>query len=162
MSQHYENKEGAVSRAKAVVWLMQRVTGIGLVLFLVLHFWVQHMPTGFLANAGEYNEILKTLSEASPEAVDAIADGKIKAALPGEHVITYSKVLERLRSPLWKIIDILLLLFALLHGMLGLMNVLGDYMKRVQLRKTVLFFCWAVTLFLAGQGINVIMAVGMK
>ncbi|MBC8524883.1 MAG: succinate dehydrogenase hydrophobic membrane anchor subunit [Chlorobium phaeobacteroides] len=162
MSQHYENEGSAASRSKAFVWLMQRVTGVGLVLFLVLHFWVQHMPTGFLATAGEYSEILKTLSEASPEVVDAIADGKIKEALPGEHVITYSKVLERLRTPLWRIIDILLLLFALLHGMLGLMNVLGDYMKRVRLRKAVVFCCWAVTLFLAGQGIVVIMAVGMK
>ena len=149
-------------RSGGIGWLMQRITGIGLVLFLMLHFWVQHMPTGFLATAAEYSEILKGLGEMGPEFTDAIAEGKIREALPGEHVITYSKVLERLQNPLWKMIDIMLLLFALLHGMLGRAKVLGDYIQRSSMRKVAVICCWAVTLFLAVQGTVSVMTVGMN
>lgn len=160
MSLQHNNQGAGSARFGTFVWLMQRITGVGLVLFLVLHFWVQHMPTGFLATAEEYNEIITSLEETGPEFAHAIAEGKIREALPGEHVITYGKVLERLRTPLWKIIDILLLFFALVHGMYGLSNVLGDYMKNPSLRKIVVMCCWGVTLFLAVQGTSVIMTVG--
>lgn len=162
MNSQYDVHGVGSSRSEVFGWLMQRITGIGLVLFLMLHFWVQHMPTGFLATAAEYSEILKGLGEKGPEFAGAIAEGKIREALPGEHVITYSKVLERLQAPLWKMIDIMLLFFALLHGMLGLAKVLGDYIQRSSLRKAAVICCWAVTLFLAAQGTVSVMTVGMN
>ncbi len=162
MSLQYNSQGAGSTRFRRFVWLMQRITGVGLVLLLVLHFWVQHMPTGFLATAEEYNQIITSLEQSDPAFARAIAEGKIREALPGEHVITYDKVLERLRTPLWKIIDILLLVFALVHGMYGLGNVLGDYMKNPALRKIVVTGCWVVTVFLAVQGVDVIMAVGMN
>lgn len=148
------------SRSGQLGWLMRRITGVGLLFFVGLHFWIQHMPNGFLATAEEYNEIIKGFEKITPEFADAIAKGKIREALPGEHVITYDKVFERLRTPLWKTVDITLLLFALLHGMLGMANVLGDYIQNASLRKVAMIFCWAVILFLATQGIVTVMTVG--
>lgn len=158
MNQRQENQ--SPERFRASGWLMQRLTGIGLLFFLGLHFWLQHMPNGFLATAEEYNAILRQLGAEGPEFADAIADGTLKEALPGEHVITYSKVLERLRYPLWKIIDIALLLLALLHGVQGFGKVLGDYIQRAPLRKAAVAVGWAAAAFLALQGVMAIMAVG--
>lgn len=158
MNQKQESYQ--LTRFRAFGWLMQRLTGIGLLLFLGLHFWLQHMPNGFLATAEEYNAILRELGATGPEFADAIAAGTLKEALPGEHVITYGKVLERLRSPLWKMIDITLLLLSLSHGMQGVGRVLGDYIQHVSLRKAAVTIGWAATAFLAMQGIMAIMAVG--
>lgn len=162
MNRQHDFQGVGSARSKALGWMMQRITGAALVLFLGLHFWVQHMPTGFLATAEEYSEILRRLGETGPEFADAIAEGKIREALPGEHVITYDKVLERLRTPLWKLIDIMLLLFSLVHGMLGVVNVLGDYIRHSFLRKAAVTCGWTAVLFLAAQGIASIMAVGMN
>ncbi len=160
MKTDQELPETQVSRTRAVGWLLQRLTGVGLVLFLALHFWVQHMPTGFLATAEEYRTIMRELGEADPGFAGAVAEGKIKEALPGEHVITSRKVLERLQNPLWKTVDILLLLFAVMHGMNGLNNVLGDYIQRPLARNIVLVSCWAAALLLSLQGLVSIMEVG--
>jgi succinate dehydrogenase / fumarate reductase membrane anchor subunit len=151
---HYQD------RFRAFGWLMQRLTGIGLLVVLGLHFWMQHMPNGFLATAEEYNAILRELGASGPEYADALASGTLKEALPGEHVITYTKVLDRLRHPLWKIIDITLLLLSLVHGMLGFGKVLGDYIQRVPLRKGAVLAGWAAAAFLALQGVVAIMTVG--
>ncbi len=150
-------------RFRAVGWLMQRITGLGLVLFLGLHFLLQHLPNGFLATAEEYNrmlqqgEVLMQQESQSPKGAWAP-----KEALPGEHVITYSKVVERLQSPLWKVIDISLLLLALSHGMQGLSKVLGDYVARVRLRRTLVALGWIAAALLAWEGIRVILAAGMN
>ncbi|ACF47257.1 MAG: succinate dehydrogenase hydrophobic membrane anchor subunit [Prosthecochloris sp.] len=148
------------SKIEAFGWVMQRFTGLGLVLFLALHFWVQHMPNGYLATATEYNDIVAEFATKSPEYAEAIADGHIKEALPEEHVITYSSVAARLANPLWKAIDIMLLLFALAHGLNGLNNVLVDYVQRAALRKALFAGSLAVCLFLSVQGIASILAAG--
>ncbi len=157
---HREPSTRTSSRIEALGWFMQRLTGLGLVLFLALHFWVQHMPNGFLATATEYNEIVAGLALQGPEFAEAIADGHIKDALPEEHVITYSKVAARLSNPLWKAIDIMLLLFAIAHGLNGLNNVLVDYIHREPLRKALAAGSLAVCLFLSVQGIASILAAG--
>ncbi len=155
-------QENHFSRTRAFEWLLQRITGVGLVLFLVLHFWVQHMPSGFLATAGEYNEMIGTYGLHDEAFQSAVAAGKIKEALPDEHVITHSKVIERLNSPVWKAITIMLLLFTLLHGMLGLGKVLGDFIQRAPLKKALVACGWAAALLLAGQGIATVMAVAVN
>ncbi len=158
------DKENAVHQTdfRAVGWLMQRLTGIGLLVLLALHFWLQHMPNGFLATAEEYNLILKDLGEAGPDFADALASGMLKEALPGEHVITYEKVLERLRSPVWKTIDIALLVLALSHGAQGFSRVIGDYVQRVRLRKAAVAVVWITTTLLAILGTTVILSVGVN
>ncbi len=148
------------SRTRAFGWLAQRFTGAGLVLFLAMHFWVQHMPTGFLATAEEYLDITSELAAAEPGFAEAIAEGKIKQALPGEHVITFRKVQQRLANPLWKFIDVMLLLFAVMHGMNGLNNVLEDYVHRPMHRVIVRVSCWTAALLLSAQGVVSILAVG--
>ena len=145
---------------RAFGWLMQRVTGVGLLLLLGLHFWLQHMPNGFLATAEEYNALFRQFGVSGGELADAVAGGTLKEALPGEHVIIYSKVLERLQSPLWKMIDIALLLLALSHGMQGLGRVVGDYIQSVPVRKVAVALGWVAASLLAWQGIATIMAVG--
>lgn len=158
MNHRQENRSREGYRAFG--WLLQRLTGIGLLLFLGLHFWLQHMPNGFLATAEEYNAILRELGASGPEFADAVASGTLKEALPGEHVITYSKVLDRLRYPLWKTIDIALLLLSLIHGMQGFSRVLGDYIQRDPLRRAAVLAGWVAAVFLASQGVMAIMAVG--
>ncbi len=147
---------------RALGWLMQRVTGFGLLLLLALHLWLQHMPNGFLATAEEYNALLKDLVTTTPEYADALAAGTLKEALPEEHVITYESVLERLRSPVWKTIDIALLVLALSHGAQGVSKVIGDYVQRVRLRKTVVTVVWIAAALLAILGTTVILSVGMN
>ena len=149
-----------LTRFRAFGWLTQRLTGIGLLLFLGFHFWLQHMPNGFLATAEEYNEMLNLLGAGGPEFSNARANGVLKEALPEEHVITYSKVIERLRAPLWKIVDIILLLLALSHGMQGLGRVMGDFIRKAPLRKAVVMLGWAGAAVLAWQGIVTVMSVG--
>lgn len=163
MSSQNQNQEtSAPVRFKAFGWLMQRITGVGLLLFLGLHFWLQHMPNGFLATAEEYNSILRELGSTGQEFADAFAKGALKEALPGEHVITYSKVLERLQAPLWKMIDIMLLFLALSHGMLGVSRALGDYVHNERIRKIAVAMGWTVSVLLAWQGTMAVMSVGMN
>jgi len=155
-----QDRDARPSRTRAFGWLAQRLTGLGLVLFLALHFWVQHMPAGFLDTAEEYLESTSELAATEPGFAEAIAEGKIKPALQGEHVISSRKVQERLANPLWMFVDVMLLLFAVMHGMNGLNNVLEDYVQRPMHRKIVLVSCWAAVLLLSVQGVVSILAVG--
>jgi len=156
------HKQSFSVRIRAAGWLWQRLTGVGLVLFLALHFWVQHMPTGFLATAEEYAGIMREFGMADQRYVDAIADGAIREALPEEHVITYDKVTERLANPLWKGIDIMLLVFAALHGMNGLYNVMGDYLRSSGARRAALGGAVLLFLGVTVQGIVSIMSAGLR
>jgi len=148
------------SRANAVRWVLQRVTGLGLVLFLALHFWVQHMPNGYLATAEEYNRIVTEFAGKGQGFVDAVEKGAIRKALPGEHVITYSKVVERLQNPWWKAIDIMLQLFGIMHALNGLNNVLTDYISRSALRSWLMVGAVLGSLWLSYTGIVSILAAG--
>lgn len=79
-------------------WLLQRVSGIGLLVLLTAHIVVAH-----LFNIAEVEE----------------------GALPG--LVVFSDVAQRLERPVYWIIDLLLLGFALYHGLNGVRNVLLDY-----------------------------------
>lgn len=56
----------------------------------------------------------------------------------------------------WKVYDMLLLVFAMAHGLNGFRNVLGDYVqsaKRMQVISTVLLVFFIITVIVAGLGI---------
>jgi succinate dehydrogenase / fumarate reductase membrane anchor subunit len=79
-------------------WLLQRVTAIGLVVLLPIHIVINH-----LANISKVEE----------------------GILPG--LVVFSDVAERFESPAYWVIDVLLLSFALYHGLNGVRNVGIDY-----------------------------------
>lgn len=149
-----------IMKAYAAGWLMQRITGAGLVLFLALHLWVQHMPNGFLATADEYNRIVAEFADRGPVYEEALASGHLREALDGEHVITYSKVAARLQNPWWKAINIMLLLFGVAHGLNGVHNVLRDYVHRGRLRLIVMGFASLGAVWVSVVGIRSLLAVG--
>ena len=79
-------------------WLLQRLTAVGLIVLLPIHIVVNH---------------LFNIAEAE------------KGILPG--LVVFSDVAERLEAPTYWAIDLLLLTFALYHGLNGVRNVLLDY-----------------------------------
>ena len=79
-------------------WLLQRVSALGLIVLLPLHIVIGH-----LINIVEVE----------------------KGILPG--LVVFSNVAERLEQPAYWVIDLLLLSFALYHGLNGVRNVLLDY-----------------------------------
>jgi succinate dehydrogenase / fumarate reductase membrane anchor subunit len=79
-------------------WLLQRVTAVGLVVLLPIHIVINH-----LANISKVEE----------------------GILPG--LVVFSNVMERFESPAYWVVDVLLLSFALYHGLNGVRNVAMDY-----------------------------------
>jgi len=79
-------------------WLLQRVTAIGLVVLLPIHIVINH-----LANISKVEE----------------------GILPG--LVVFSDVMQRFESPAYWVVDVLLLSFALYHGLNGVRNVAIDY-----------------------------------
>jgi succinate dehydrogenase / fumarate reductase, membrane anchor subunit len=79
-------------------WFLQRVTAIGLVVLLPIHIVINH-----LAN------------------ISKVESG----ALPG--LVVFSNVAERFETPAYWVVDVLLLSFALYHGLNGVRNVAMDY-----------------------------------
>ena len=81
-----------------LAWVLQRVTAIGLVVLLPTHIVINH-----LANISKVEE----------------------GILPG--LVVFSDVMQRFESPAYWVVDILLLSFALYHGLNGVRNVAMDY-----------------------------------
>lgn len=81
-----------------LTWLLQRVTAIGLIVLLPIHIVINH-----LANISKVEE----------------------GILPG--LVVFSDVMGRFESPAYWVVDILLLSFALYHGLNGVRNVAMDY-----------------------------------
>ncbi len=81
-----------------LAWLLQRITAIGLVVLLPMHIVVNH-----LANISKVEQ----------------------GVLPG--LVVFSDVAKRFESPAYWTIDVLLLSFALYHGLNGVRNVAVDY-----------------------------------
>ncbi|MDI6857639.1 MAG: hypothetical protein QME71_04900 [Dehalococcoidia bacterium] len=82
-------------------WLFQRISAVGLIVLLPLHIVVTH-----LFNIAEVEE----------------------GALPA--LVVFSDVVQRMESPVYWTIDLLLLGFALFHGLNGVRNILLDYGMR--------------------------------
>jgi succinate dehydrogenase/fumarate reductase cytochrome b subunit len=79
-------------------WFLQRVTGVVLVILLTLHIVVNH-----LFNIAEVEDDI----------------------LPG--LVVFSDVADRFEMPIYWVIAVLLLSFALFHGLNGVRNILLDY-----------------------------------
>jgi succinate dehydrogenase hydrophobic anchor subunit len=79
-------------------WLLQRVTAIGLVVLLPIHIVINHLVN-----------------------ISKVESG----ALPG--LVVFSNVAERFETPAYWVVDVLLLSFALYHGLNGVRNVAMDY-----------------------------------
>ncbi|ACF12928.1 succinate dehydrogenase, membrane subunit, putative [Chloroherpeton thalassium ATCC 35110] len=142
----------AAKQSGAFGWFFQRISGMLLLATLIGHFWVQHMPTDALSNPEEYRAIRQAYMEKYPEYKAAVEHGKISEARAGEHLITYEKVTTRLSNPIWKIFDLLFLIFGLYHGMNGLLNIIDDYVRHTGLRLTLVSFCWVLAALLLVQG----------
>jgi succinate dehydrogenase / fumarate reductase membrane anchor subunit len=81
-----------------LAWLLQRITAIGLVVLLPIHIVINH-----LANISKVEQGL----------------------LPG--LVVFSNVAKHFESPAYWTVDVLLLSFALYHGLNGVRNVAVDY-----------------------------------
>ncbi len=146
MSDRSAKKSGAFG------WFMQRISGIVLLATLIGHFWVQHMPTNYLADENEYLAIREAYAAKNPEYKKAVEEGLISDPKFGEHIITYEKVTKRLSNPLWKVFDMLFLIFGLYHGFNGMLNIIDDYAKNKGVKLTLVAVCWvlAISLFVVG------------
>jgi succinate dehydrogenase/fumarate reductase cytochrome b subunit len=83
------------------LWFLQRVTGAGLIVLLLIHFIVNHYLN---------------ISEAE------------KGILPG--LVVFSNVADRFKTAGYWVIDIFLLSFVLYHGLNGIRNIALDYGAR--------------------------------
>lgn len=79
-------------------WFLQRVTGGALLILLTIHIVVNH-----IFNIAEVEDDI----------------------LPG--LVVYSDVADRFETPAYWVIAVLLLSFALFHGLNGIRNILLDY-----------------------------------
>ncbi len=85
-------------------WMLQRVSGVALVVLLFLHFFVLHYAT--------------------------------------EGPVTYDKVMARLTSPAWKVIDITFVVFALYHAVNGFRAIIDDFVHRPLLKLILVGSLW--------------------
>ncbi len=147
-------------KSGAFGWFFQRISGILLLATLIGHFWVQHMPTDYLADEEEYKQIRAAYAEKYPEYKKAVEAGMITDPKFGEHIITYEKVTKRLSNPLWKAFDLLFLIFGLYHGFNGMLNIIDDYAKNKGLKLTLVATCWVLALALFVIGAQTILTAG--
>jgi succinate dehydrogenase hydrophobic anchor subunit len=96
-------------------WFLQRVTGAGLIVLLLIHVIVNHYLN---------------ISEAE------------KHVLPG--LVVFSNVADRFKSAGYWVIDIFLLSFVLYHGLNGIRNIALDYGARGVIERAVTLVLLAV------------------
>jgi succinate dehydrogenase/fumarate reductase cytochrome b subunit len=89
-------------------WFLQRVTGAGLIVLLLIHVIVNHYLN---------------ISEAE------------KGILPG--LVVFSNVADRFKTAGYWVIDIFLLSFVLYHGLNGIRNIALDYGARGAIERAV-------------------------
>jgi succinate dehydrogenase / fumarate reductase membrane anchor subunit len=66
--------------------------------------------------------------------------------------IDYAFVAQRFRGPFWRTYDLVILLFALSHGLIGLRGVLDDYVHHRGWRVAAEVALWIVGVVFAGLG----------
>ena len=72
--------------------------------------------------------------------------------------ISFAFVTSRWGTPFWRIYDLLLLIFALIHGVNGARVVIGDYIQRGGLRATLLTFLYLLSFIWLILGMYVILS----
>jgi succinate dehydrogenase hydrophobic anchor subunit len=104
-------------------WFLQRVTGAGLIVLLLIHVIVNHYLN---------------ISEAE------------KDILPG--LVVFSDVADRFKTAGYWVIDIFLLSFVLYHGLNGIRNIALDYGARGAIERavTVVLLAIGVAAFIFG------------
>lgn len=98
-------------------WFLQRVTGAGLIVLLLIHFIVNHY----------FN-----ITEVEQESLHSL--------------VVFSNVAERMELAGYWVISILLLSFTLFHGLNGIRNIAIDYGARGALEKVVTGVLWCIGL----------------
>lgn len=160
-----ENRKA--KKSGAFGWFMQRISGVMLLFTLITHYWVQHLPTDNLSNPQEYEAIRTAYMKDYPdvklrtEYAKAVESGHITAAREGEHIITYEKVMGRLSSPLWKVFDLMFLVFGLYHGTNGMLNIIDDYARNKGIRLTLISLLWILSAAVLIQGVLTVFTAGV-
>jgi succinate dehydrogenase / fumarate reductase membrane anchor subunit len=72
--------------------------------------------------------------------------------------IDFQFVAERFRGPFWRVYDLLILLFALSHGLVGLRGILDDYVHPRRWRLAAEVALWIVGVGFAALGAFVLLA----
>jgi succinate dehydrogenase / fumarate reductase, membrane anchor subunit len=101
-------------------WLLQRLSGIMLLILLIGHYVLMH---------------------ATPDSGH-----------------TYQAVMERLKTPLWKVIDLSFVTLGLWHGLNGLWNIVRDYKMKPWLSITKYTLIITLGLIFWFLGINTILS----
>lgn len=148
-------------KSGAFGWFFQRISGVLLLATLIGHFWVQHFPTKNISSPEEYRAIREAYAEKYPEYKKAVLDGHITDPKRNEHIITYEKVTARLSNPLWKVFDLLFLVFGLYHGTNGMLNIIDDYARNRAVRLTLVAASWVLAAFLFIQGTLTVVTAGV-
>lgn len=71
--------------------------------------------------------------------------------------IDFQFVAARFRGPFWRVYDLLILLFALSHGLVGLRGIFDDYIKRRGWRTVAEVALWIIGLGFAALGAFVLL-----
>ncbi len=74
-------------------------------------------------------------------------------------VIDFAFVAQRFRGPFWRAYDLLILVFALSHGLIGLRGILDDYVHHRGWRVAAEIALWTAGAAFAGLGALVLFAV---
>ncbi|MDR7554392.1 MAG: succinate dehydrogenase, hydrophobic membrane anchor protein [Armatimonadota bacterium] len=74
-------------------------------------------------------------------------------------VIDFAFVAQRFRGPFWRAYDLLILVFALSHGLIGLRGILDDYVHHRGWRVAAEIALWIVGAAFAGLGALVLFTV---
>lgn len=83
----------------------------------------------------------------------------IMHVLNSTDTLDFAFVAERLRGPFWRVYDLLILLFALSHGLIGLRGILDDYIHHRGWRVAAEVALWSVGLVFLTLGAFVLLAV---
>lgn len=81
----------------------------------------------------------------------------VLVVLAGEE-ISFAFVTSRWGTPFWRIYDLFLLIFALIHGVNGARVVIGDYIQRGGTRATLLTFLYLLSFIWLIMGMYVIVS----
>lgn len=119
------------------MWLLQRVTGVGLVVLLGFHFAVEHFVVG-AANVTAENTA-RRMSEG------VIAADRMLFDIPLQLTIDIPGLL-------YQAIALLLLAFSVHHGMYGVYNILmeQDFSRRTERMLKYFFVVFSAALFVQG------------
>ena len=104
-------------------WLLQRLSGVALVLLLVLHGWFTHF-----ANVGEFRAGLQ------------------------EEVVVWEVVKHRLSQAGFLVLDFSLLALVLYHGLNGVRTVLMEWRPTARRERAVTLLVWTIGLAALGYG----------